>query len=110
MVCYSALALLASFALVALFSNAVVFSLVVSLIGFPWVSRSCAVCPLIWSLMLAALRVAVFLFVFPISRSAHLWAPDEVNIFFFFAKQSRRPTHFHPAQQKKTMISISDRK
>ena len=27
-----------------------------------------------------------------------------------FVKQSRRPTHFHSAQQKKTMISISDRK
>ena len=25
------------------------------------------------------LRVAVFFFVFPISRSAHLWAPDEVK-------------------------------
>ena len=56
------------------------------------------------------IRVAVFFFVFPISRSAHLWAPDEVKKKFFFAKQSRRPTHFHPAQQKKTMISISDRK
>ena len=44
-------------------------------------------------------RVAVFFFVFPISRSAHLWAPDEVKKKKF-AEQSRRPTHFHPAQQK----------
>ena len=57
-----------------------------------------------------SVRVAVFFFVFPISRSAHLWAPDEVKKNFFFVKQSRRPTHFHPAQQQKTMISISDRK
>ena len=62
------------------------------------------------SIVTPAVRVAVFFFVFPISRSAHLWAPDEVKKKFFFVKQSRRPTHFHPAQQKKTMISISDRK
>ena len=67
---------------------------------------------LLYSLVhcLHRIRVAVFFFVFPISRSAHLWAPDEVKKIFFFAKQSRRPTHFHPAQQKKTIISISDRK
>ena len=31
-------------------------------------------------------RVAVFFFVFPISRSAHPWAPDEVKKKFFFVK------------------------
>ena len=39
--------------------------------------------------------------VFPISRSAHLWASDEVKKKFVFGKKSRRPTHFHPTQQQK---------
>ena len=39
----------------------------------------------------------VFFLCFP--SPAHLWAPDEVNLVLL--KQSRRPTHFHPAQHKK---------
>ena len=38
------------------------------------------------------LRVAVFFCVFPISRSAHLWAPDEVKKTNKFVKKIP-PTH-----------------
>ena len=65
----------------------------------------CKLCDMILeylhTIMWWQIRVAVFFFVFPISRSAHLWAPDEVKKKIFFVKQSRRPSHFHPAQQKK---------
>ena len=54
--------------------------------------------------------VAVFFVVFPISRSAHLWAPDEVKKKFNLLNNPADPLIFIPPNKKKKMISISDRK
>ena len=47
------------------------------------------------------LRVAVFVFVFPISRSAHLWAPDEVTKNVVLVKNPADPLIFIPPNKKK---------